>query len=106
LDFQVVAMSDFTGDGKADLLWHHTTQGHVYLWEMDGATRVAETWVTSVWDTNYQVAASGDYDGDGKTDLVWRHVGSGEAYVWLMDGAVRLSETYIGTVAAEYRIVR
>jgi isocitrate dehydrogenase len=73
---------------------------------MNGATRDAETWVTTVWDTNYQVAASGDYDGDGKTDLIWRHVGSGAAYVWLMDGAVRVSETCIGTVAVGYVIVR
>ena len=67
---KTASVGDFTGDGKADLLWHHTTQGSVYLWTMNGGIRDAETWVTTVWDTTYQVAASGDYDGEGKTGLV------------------------------------
>ena len=41
-------VADHTGDGKADILWHHATRGEVWLWTMDGATR-----------------AGGDVGGDG-----------------------------------------
>ena len=48
---------DFTGDGRADLLWHHATLGEVWIWTMNGATREAETWVARVPDVGYGIAA-------------------------------------------------
>jgi hypothetical protein len=32
---------DFDGDGKADLLWRHTT-GAVYVWLLNGTSRIGE----------------------------------------------------------------
>jgi hypothetical protein len=43
------------GDGKADILWHQTTTGEVRMWWMDGATRLSETWVTTVPDVGYRI---------------------------------------------------
>ena len=43
--YQIEGVADFTGDGKADLLWRHATRGEVWIWTMNGATRAAETWV-------------------------------------------------------------
>ena len=42
------AGSDFTGDRKSDILWHHATRGDVWLWPMDGGGETAETYVRTV----------------------------------------------------------
>ena len=57
---------------------------------MDGTTRVSETWVGTVPDTNYRVVNTGDDDGDGKADILWHHATLGEVWVWRMDGATPL----------------
>ena len=53
LSFQSVA--DFTGEGKADLLWWNTGRGEVWVWLMDGTTKVSETWVATVAEIGYQI---------------------------------------------------
>ena len=52
--YQIQGVADFTGDGKADILWHHATAGEVWVWRMDGATRLSETWVATVADVGYR----------------------------------------------------
>jgi hypothetical protein len=96
---------DFDGDGKSDVLWHHATQGEVWLWPMDGATRAAETYVRTVADTNWEIRGIGDFDGDGRADILWRNKTTGMIYFWPMDGSTPLSETYVGTVDPAYDIV-
>jgi hypothetical protein len=39
----------------ADILWHHATLGEVWVWLMDGTTKVSETWVGTVPDTGYRI---------------------------------------------------
>ena len=73
VSYQVAGVADFTGDRKADILWHHATRGEVWVWTMNGATRLAETWAGTVPDTDYGIVGSGDYDGDGKADILWHH---------------------------------
>ena len=97
---------DFTGDKKSDILWHHATRGEVWIWPMNGATRISETPVTTVPDTGYRIAGTGDFNGDGMTDLVWHHATRGEVWVWLMQGTRLVSETLVATVPdTGYRIV-
>jgi len=74
------AVSDFDGDGKADILWRNTVTGNTVVWLMDGAARLAEGsigWVPTDWT----IAGTGDFNGDGKADVLWRNSGTGMAVV-------------------------
>jgi len=95
---------DFTGDGKSDLLWRGTG-GDLWLWAMNGGTRLSEPYVGTVSDPNWQIRSVGDQDGDGKADLLWRHAGTGALYFWRMEGGVVAADLYVGTVPIAYDIV-
>jgi hypothetical protein len=98
-------LSDFTSDLKSDVLWHHATQGDVWLWPMTGATRLSETYVRTVADTNWEIRGLGDQTGDGKADILWRNKVTGQIYFWPMNGSTPLGETYVATVDTAYDIV-
>jgi hypothetical protein len=78
----VVGTSDFSGDGKADLLWQNTLNGQVKLFIMNGATKVGEQPITTnlVW----KIVATGDMNNDGHADIVWQNFATGQVYVWYM----------------------
>jgi hypothetical protein len=87
-NWQVVGTGDFNGDGRPDLVWHHRTSGMIYLWYMNGTTRIghAPFSVTGISDTRWKIAGVGDFNGDGKPDLVWQHDTLGWLAVWLVSG--------------------
>jgi hypothetical protein len=96
--YVVKGVGDFDANGKADIVWHHATTGEVWVWPMNGTTRLAQVWVGSVPDTGYQIQGVADFTGDGKADLLWWHTTRGEVWLWTMNGTVRQAETWVGTV--------
>jgi hypothetical protein len=42
LDWEIAAVADLTGDGRADIVWKHRTTGALRVWAMDGDLRLAE----------------------------------------------------------------
>lgn len=90
-----VAEGDFSGDGKADLLWQNLDSGNLSLWLLDGVNRSAGIGFAGLGEAAWKVAASADFDRDGRRDLLFRHQGSGALTVWFMDGATRLGEATI-----------
>jgi YD repeat-containing protein len=99
---------DFTGDGKADLLWQSDLTGELIVWFMNGLTEIDRTYLipNSVSDTNWKIVGRGDFTGDGKPDLVWQHT-DGRIIMWPMNGyqlsgaAVWISDT---TSLADWRV--
>jgi hypothetical protein len=87
--WKMAGVGDFNGDGKPDVLWHHTTAGQAVLWYMDGSVLVGGTFTNpnGLSDTNWRMVAVADYNGDERPDIVWRHEVSGQVVVWFMDGA-------------------
>ena len=82
-DWTVQGIGDFNGDGKADILWRHTS-GALYTWFMDG-TRIPNSGVPGNQGTDWSVQGVGDFNGDHKADIVWRHT-SGGFSTWFMSG--------------------
>ena len=96
---------DFTGDRKSDILWRHATGGDLWLWPMDGAASMAQSYIRTVPDTNWEIRGIGDFDGDGKADILWRNKMDGQVYLWPMNGPAPSDEIYVGTVDPAYDIV-
>ena len=67
-DWTVVGVGDFNGDGKADILWRHTS-GTLYQWQMNG-TSVIGAGSPGGAPTDWTVVGVGDFNGDGKADVL------------------------------------
>ena len=66
--------------GQDSILFKHTGNGHLYLWDNQGSD--VGTWNWKQTDIGYladgwEFAAIGDYDGDGREDLLLREYDSG-----------------------------
>jgi hypothetical protein len=104
-NWQIEALSDFTGDQRADILWRETSSGATYLWVMAGASVVGGTGYTAAQtDHKWQIQDVGDLDGDGRSDIIWRQRTDGALFLWLMDGATVRGATYLDPIDTGWRI--
>ena len=97
--------TDFTGDLKSDIVWHHAGRGEVWLWTMDGATSTGQLHVRTLGEPGWEIRGQGDQNGDGKADILWRNSSTGMLYLWTMNGSTVEAETYVATVEPAYDIV-
>jgi hypothetical protein len=88
LNWKIVGRGDFNGDGWADLVWQHQTNGTISTWLMNGTTMISGVVLSpgQVSDVNWKIVGIGDFNGDLKPDLVWHHQTQGLLSVWLMNG--------------------
>jgi hypothetical protein len=57
-EWAILGVSDFDGDGRADIVWRHTPSGAVFLWLMNG-TAVVGTATLGVVDPAWTIAGLG-----------------------------------------------
>ena len=87
--WKIAGTGDLNGDGKADLIFQHQTNGMLAVWYMNGANMTDGRLLspTSEPDTGWRIGAIGDLNGDGRVDFVWQHR-DGRVRAWLMNNAV------------------
>jgi len=97
-----VVKSDFNSDGKADILWQHTS-GARAIWLMNGTTFARSVSLGTVaisWD----IAGSSDFNGDGKSDILWQNSSTGQRLIWIMNGTTHTSTVNLGFAATSWDI--
>ena len=84
---------DFNGDARADLVWHHQSDGRISVWFMNGLTMISGTLLTPdrVTDTDWKIVGVWDPDGDADPDLLWRHQTNGSLATWRLNGTTMVS---------------
>jgi Ca2+-binding RTX toxin-like protein len=92
-----IAIGDFNGDGRDDLLWRDNGN-QVAVWLMNGFTMQSST-IGPATIADWQVEGLTDLNGDRRQDIVWRQTGSGRVAVWLMNGFTPLATPLIGPAA-------
>ena len=82
--------ADFDGNGSADLIFQNN-KGALNIWQMEGATRIGATSLSTVplVNTGWKVAGFGDFNRDGKNDLLIQNTAGMVAFA-AMDGTTFL----------------
>jgi hypothetical protein len=101
--------NDENGDGRADILWQHSSTGQVVSWRMNGAWgRGSFATLASRAGSTERVVAQADFNGDGINDLLWSVKSGGQtrAVVWYRNAAgARTSYAVLGSVPEVYELV-
>ncbi len=85
--WNVQAVADFTGDGKADILWRNT-QGVTVLWKLNGTTvDLSGSKVLPTMATSFAMSGTGDFNGDGIQDIAWRDNAANITRFWTFNAA-------------------
>jgi hypothetical protein len=95
---------DFNGDRKTDVLWRNFSTGQIYMWFMDGMTRIGGGSLQSVPDQNWKIVGMADFNRDGKSDILWRNNATGENYVWFMNGIDSTGGAFLDPVGLDWTI--
>jgi hypothetical protein len=89
--FTIVGTGDFNGNGKADILFHNSTDGTIVIWFMNDAriagraVVVGEDGKTSHIGPPFSIVGVGDMNGNGKADIVWHNSSTNETQIWFMN---------------------
>lgn len=103
LDWHVVGLGDFNGDGKDDILWHND-DGALSVWTSTGSGFV-ENQMNASAATSWQIVEAGDVNGDAKADILWRN-SDGAISVWTSSGSSWSQNVYYdGSVGTDWSLI-
>jgi hypothetical protein len=108
-DWEIVGAGDTTGDGTADIIWQHRTQGWLGLWSLRG-TQVITAQLLSypkMTDPTWHIRGVGDCNGDGRADLLWQQDTTGALGVWELNGPAVTNFWFLSIARpdADWRVV-
>jgi hypothetical protein len=88
MNWTIRGVGDINGDGRADLIWQHRTEGWLAAWFMSGSQVMSTTFlsINRVADTNWEIAGAGDTNGDGIAEIIWQHRTEGWLALWSLRG--------------------
>ena len=102
-NWTIAGIADFTGDGKADILWRQPKTGELSFWRMNG-TNYVESIPFGNSATDWTIAGIADFTGDGKADILWRQPKTGELSFWRMNGTNYVESIPFGNSATDWTI--
>jgi subtilisin len=93
-NWHIAGAGDANGDGYADLIWQHQTEGWLAVWFMRGTSVVGTDFLSfnRMTDMNWHIRGVGDVDADNRADLLWQNDATGELGLWLLDGSLVLNQ--------------
>ena len=98
--WSINAISDFTGDHKADIVWRNAASGELDLWTMNGSVVTNSRQITDSLsrtirpDASWSIVGDGDFNGDTMNDLLWRNT-NGTVDLWTMNGSTIASSSHV-----------
>ena len=98
--WKVVAIGDFNGDGKSDLVFQNQTTNQVAIWFMNGYLYQGGVLMPYTPPAGWTVAGAGDFNGDGMTDLAFQNQTTGQIALWYMNGPNYAGGTTLATIPA------
>jgi aromatic ring-cleaving dioxygenase len=98
-DWQVVAIADFNGDGKVDVLFQRQSTGQLVCWFMDGTSLMRYVLLSDPGSPAWKVAATADFNRDGMPDLLFQNQQTGQLAYWLMRGTSTLTFGFLSPSA-------
>jgi hypothetical protein len=86
LSWKIIAVADFNGDGRSDILYRNDATGQVFMLLMNGPSATGGAQVYAEGNLNWNIVSVGDYNGDGKADILYRNYATGQVYMLQMNG--------------------
>jgi len=99
--WNIVASSDFSGDGRPDIVFENRVTGQRVIWVMNNTLHVGNFNLPNP-GTDWSIAGAADFNGDGKPDILWQNTTTGRRAIWIMNGASLVSGIYLPTVPTEW----
>ncbi len=94
----LTAVGDVNGDGRADLVWRDSADGHLLVWSMSTSGTLAGTQDYGNVPASFELYGIGDFNGDGIGDLLWFEPADGVVAIWMMAGDGSFTASFPGAV--------
>src|SRR6516164_1574039 len=86
----------------ADILWQNTN-GTVAIWEMNGATVIADPVIGNP-GPSWHAIGRGDFYGNGPSDILWQNT-DGTVAIWEMNGATVIADPIIANPGPRWHVI-
>lgn len=101
-----IKKDNFSGNGRADVVWRNTATGDSAVWLMASANAlVTSATLPQIADPNWSIQATGDINRDNRPDIIWRNSVTGENIAWLMNGATLAGPIALPMVTGPWSII-
>jgi hypothetical protein len=85
--WRVVGVTDVTGNGRPEIVWHNRSSGHTYIWYLnaDGTYNEGQFVRERESILSWQIVEIKDITGNGRAEILWHNNSSGQACVWYLN---------------------
>ena len=104
IDWQIQAVGDFNGVGKAGMLWRNANSNDINIWNANAGSGGLYATDLGYLSSDWKFAGVGDFSGDGRQDILWRN-SNGEVALWTPTAnASSYASVDLGFVSTDWQI--